>query len=228
MIALSKNNIFAVLQVFTLLYARLCFAFGVKFPKFKQPCTLQKYLRVIRSSLKLKIYKVSIQYVFPNGGMPLARAKKSVQRVACHLISSILCRQLGLQIVCCGVKVVIIWALYNVFLFMLCSVKCLVQSLSVSMILPIPPSFFFPIFFFFFLQLNDKRDLAYLEFRNTDTAISCNISSDSYSDMQTSRGPVYTINVIISESGYITVFFTNPVKKHGFNLQSRQEFNCVS
>lgn len=43
-------------------------------------------------------------------------------------------------------------------------------------------------------------------------AISCNISSNSYSDMQSSKGPVYTMNVIISESGYITVFFTNPVK----------------
>lgn len=69
--------------------------------------------------------------------------------------------------------------------------------------------FFLP---YFSLQLNNKRDLAYLEFRSTDTAISCNISSNSYSDMQSSRGPVYTINVIVSESGYITVFFTNPVK----------------
>jgi len=69
--------------------------------------------------------------------------------------------------------------------------------------------FFLP---YFSLQLNNKRDLAYLEFRNTDTAISCHISSNSYSDMQSSRGPVYTINVIVSESGYITLFFTNPVK----------------
>lgn len=64
----------------------------------------------------------------------------------------------------------------------------------------------------FSIQLNNKRNLAFLEFRNTDTAISCNISSNSYSDMRSSRGPVYTINVIVSESGYITVFFTNPVK----------------
>lgn len=69
--------------------------------------------------------------------------------------------------------------------------------------------FFLP---YFSLQLNNKRDLAYLEFRNTDTAISCNISLNSYSDMQSSRGPVYTINVIISESAYITVYFTNPVE----------------
>lgn len=61
----------------------------------------------------------------------------------------------------------------------------------------------------FSLQLNNKK--ACSEFRNTDTAISCNISSDSCWDMQSSKGPVYTINVIISESGYITVYFPNPV-----------------
>lgn len=77
-----------------------------------------------------------------------------------------------------------------------------------SIIPPIPP-FCLP---YFSLQLNSKKDLAYLECRNTDTAISCNISSNSYSDMQSSRGPGYTMNVITSESGYITVFLTNPVK----------------
>lgn len=65
---------------------------------------------------------------------------------------------------------------------------------------------------YFSLPMNNKRDLACSEFRNTDTAISCNISSNSYSDMQNSRSLVYIINAIVLESGYVTVFFINPLK----------------